>query len=492
MNRIPQRLFEKLTAAAVNPAPAQLPVYDGTPDPSLASLKELNLQNHLARFEGLVFNGNEGKALCPVHQETTPSFQVKRYTDGHWYWFDWHNQSGDGFSGTIIDYYVTIKKMALGEAIRLIKQRENIQAELERPAVIQKIEMELESSDDESKPFEGTLGQFLLAPIPEPIPLITGLFNENEFMLEGGVKGSHKTTLMMNMGLACGTGVEFLGFKPARPLRFLMIQQELNEGEFQKRLRAAVARGNFDTDNFFPYTGTANPIKLLDKDGFKRLITIIEKFKPDIIGLDPLSKFHRVNESDPRVWGEIRDVIHFLKVTYSAVVLSQHFTSKRPKDDPTAPVEAAGWFRGHTVLSDSADALFCLHRLPGQKDNPRLQLPYESYNMVEIELRNGRWPARFATEMDESSFLITRSDVWQEIGAKIERGNVREVVDAHGDEMLFAELVKYYQSLFGQGGITSTTVRKAVDREVSDGFITTEKLPGRGKPILIRSKVRIS
>jgi putative DNA primase/helicase len=124
MNRMPQQLLDKLIRPATDPRP--LPVYDATPDPALAGLKELDLREHLAKFEGLAFN-NHGACLCPVHQEMDPSFEVKRHTDGHWYWFDWHNQGQEGFSGTIIDYYVTIKGMGLGEAIQAIKGRENIQ-----------------------------------------------------------------------------------------------------------------------------------------------------------------------------------------------------------------------------------------------------------------------------------------------------------------------------------------------------------------------------
>jgi archaellum biogenesis ATPase FlaH len=123
LNRIPEAVLAYLRSATeLTP----LPDYDPTPDPTLARLKELDLRQHLARFEGLGFNG-KGTCLCPIHTETSPSFEVKRHTDGHWYWFDWHNQGRDGFSGTIIDYYVTIKGMTVGEAIRTIREREGIE-----------------------------------------------------------------------------------------------------------------------------------------------------------------------------------------------------------------------------------------------------------------------------------------------------------------------------------------------------------------------------
>jgi KaiC/GvpD/RAD55 family RecA-like ATPase len=120
---MPENIRAELLAATAPVTP--LPAYDGSPDPSLAELKELDLRDHLARFEGLVFNAKDA-CLCPVHAEKEPSFTVKRHTDGHWYWFDWHNQGRDGFSGTIIDYYVAVKGLSVGEAIRIVRDREGI------------------------------------------------------------------------------------------------------------------------------------------------------------------------------------------------------------------------------------------------------------------------------------------------------------------------------------------------------------------------------
>ncbi len=130
-DRAPQDLIALLVPSA---EVALLPVYDSTPDPALAKLKELDLRRHLTHFEGLVFD-YKGLCLCPVHGEKVPSFEVKLHTDGHWYWFDWHNQGRAGFSGTIIDYYVTIKGFTIAEAIKKIKGLEGIQETTIDPAL---------------------------------------------------------------------------------------------------------------------------------------------------------------------------------------------------------------------------------------------------------------------------------------------------------------------------------------------------------------------
>jgi hypothetical protein len=339
-------------------------------------------------------------------------------------------------------------------------------------------------------PFTGTLADFFNADLPEAEVVIKGLLSREEFMLMGGVKHAHKTTAMMDLGLHFADGREsWLNFPIPRPGRFLMVQQELGEGEFRKRLQKAVDGGRFDPSNFFPYTGTGDPIKLMDGIGFKRLCELCDKFKPDIIGLDPLHTFMVGGENRDEAFAAIRDRINYLKTVYNcAVITSHHFSSKRPKDDPDAPAEAGGWFRGHSVLSDAADVLFLLHRLPGQKDNPNLRLAYEDYNQVEITLRNGKWPPRFATEFNEETFLLRVSDVWHEVGAKIGFGEVREYCEAQGGSVMLKDLIVYFQ--IRDKALSPMTVKKAVEKEAQAGYVITEELPGRGRPLLIKSRVK--
>lgn len=476
---------KEFLAHFATPAPVTpLPIYDATPDPSLASLKELDLREHLAKFEGLVFN-NKGFCLCPVHAEKDPSFEVKQHTDGHWYWFDWHNQGREGFSGTIIDYYVTIKKMSVGEAIRTIRERQGI-----RETTITPVLTPLTAATNH-KAFVGSLQNFFIADIPESEALIEGLLRREEFLYVGGVKHSHKTSLVMGLGLYYAAGKSpWLIFKIPKPGRFLIVQQELGEAEFRKRLQAAVTYGGFDLsvlDRFFPFTGTGDPIKVHTDSGFARLESLIKQFQPDILALDPQAAFCSGGENDDKIQAGFRDRINYLKTQYKiGVVLSHHFSSKRPAGSPLAPTELGGWFRGHTVLSDAADAQIGLHRLPGQRDNPNLPQAYENYNQVEITLRNGKWPPRFAIEFDEASFLMHLTDVWKEMGMRIPVGDVREVCDAHGGSILLAELIRYYETRLG--GVSPHTVKKAVEREVEAGYIVTERLPGKGKPILVKSQ----
>jgi hypothetical protein len=297
----------------------------------------------------------------------------------------------------------------------------------------------------------------------------------------------------MGLALSFAAGKSpWLNFRIPKPGRVLMVQQELGEYEFKKRLQAALSFGGFDIsvrDRFFTFTGTGDPIKIMTDKGFARLEALVKQFSPDILALDPQASFCVGKENDDVAQAHLRDRINILKTKYKmGVVLSHHFSSKRPAGDLNAPTELAGWFRGHTVLSDAADAQFGLHRLPGQRTNPNLPRAYENYNQVEINLRNGKWPPKFSIEFDEQAFLMKMSNVWQEAGFRIPVGNVREVCDAHGGSILLAELVTYYIAQLGE--ISAPAVRSAVNRDVAAGLVATEKVKGKGSPILVKATER--
>ena len=132
MNRAPQEINEQLEAPKSGPMAVTPRPRNDHRDLELTRLKmNVDLRDHLAAYEGLVFNAR-GKALCPRHPETDPSFEVSVWSgDNQWHWKDWHNWKGvekdPEFSGSIFDYYVQFKGMSIAEAIRIVKDREGIQ-----------------------------------------------------------------------------------------------------------------------------------------------------------------------------------------------------------------------------------------------------------------------------------------------------------------------------------------------------------------------------
>jgi len=419
------------------------------------------------------------------------------------------------FLGSLFDGAIVIKPEVFLDLVAELRKKagglrivEKIERQAKSPSGIDEAEIRKDFEDldrtnnsthgaslhalSEVKPaFDGTLADFFQTDIPEAEILIEGLLSREELLYVGGVKGSHKTSLLMGMGLHVAAGkTPWLNFTIAKPGRFLMVQQELGEWEWRKRLRAAILYGGFDSsvlERFFTYTGTGNPIKIMTDRGFARLEALVKEFCPDILALDPQASFCVGKENDDQAQALLRDRLNHFKIKYKlGVALSHHFSSKRPAGDPTAPTELAGWFRGHTILSDAADAQLGLHRLPGQRTNPNLPRAFENYNQVEVNLRNGKWPPKFAIEFDEESFLMKLSDVWREAGFRIPVGNVREVCDAHGGSIPLAELILYYIAQIGE--VSAVVVKRAVNRDVAAGLVETEKLKGKGSPVLVKSK----
>jgi len=387
-----------------------------------------------------------------------------------------------------------LKKSLVRKLETWIKSPEGIESEDIRPEMEELGRIKQSGASDPVKSaFIGTLADFIKTDIPEAESLIDGLVRREEFLYVGGVKHSHKTTLLMDMGLHFAAGKSpWLNFTIPKPGRILMVQQELGQHEFRKRLLKAIKGGGFDNgvlDRFIPYTGTGDPIKLMTEDGVQRLEELIKNHLPlDILALDPQASFCVGRENDDVAQAKLRDVINFFKVNYKiGVALSHHFSSKRPAGDPTAPDELAGWFRGHSILSDAADAQIGLHRLPGQRKNPNLPRPYEDYNQVEVNLRNGKWPPKFAIEFIEESFLMKLSNIWHEAGFRIAVGDVRLVCDMKGGQILLADLIAHYNATIGP--ISDPAVKSAVKRDEAAGLVTTERTKGtKGSPILIKSK----
>jgi len=335
--------------------------------------------------------------------------------------------------------------------------------------------------------FIGSLEEFMAADIAKAEPLVDPLVFRSGFSMAGGMKGTHKSFFVIQLGLHLAAGRSpFLNSAIAQPARVLLIQQEISVGFMRERLQKINEANPIDTaGRFIPVTTTANQIRLISQKGLDQVKGWIDKFEPELLILDPISSFHDTQENDSVAQAKIRDVLNRLKAQYNmAVLITHHFSSKRSQNDPLAPTEAGGWFRGHSCLSDAADVLICLHRLPGQRENPGLSRSYEDYNQVQVQLRNGRWPERFAIEFDEETFLLRVSDVWREMGRKIIPGQVCTLLEANDGEMRRQDVI----NSLARGGISPMAVRRAIDEAVGQGQVEKKQLFGKGAPVMLRLK----
>jgi KaiC/GvpD/RAD55 family RecA-like ATPase len=333
--------------------------------------------------------------------------------------------------------------------------------------------------------FIGTVEEFMAADITKAEPLVDPLVFRGGFSAVGGVKGSHKSFFVTQLGLSLASGKpEFLNCPVLKPAKVVLVQQEISVGFLKERLERIKRGERYDTSGrFIPITTTGKQLKLLKDTDLDQIKRWLEKYEPDLLILDPISSFYDIEENASREMSRIRDVLNRLKSVHNlALLVTHHFSSKRNPNDPLAPTEVGGWFRGHSCLSDAADVLICLHRLPGQRENQGLSKNYEDYNQVQVQLRNGQWPERFSIEFDEDTFLLKVSDIWHELGQKIIPDQIYQLIFEHGGQMKRSEIITHFVNL----GITSRAIKRTIERIISTGKVTVEELPGRGSPQLLK------
>jgi len=349
---------------------------------------------------------------------------------------------------------------------------------------IRRIE-ESDGASNSKKRWIGTSEEFIDLEIDRVEKLADPIAGRNELIEIGGVKGSHKSFFITLLALHMTSGKSpFLNdyITIQKPTRFILIQQEVSLEEMRHRVEMMKRAGGFTTGNkFIPWTTTGEPLKILNDKDYNEIRRQLDKYKPDTLALDPLATFHVSREN---VFEDMAQLLHRfsqLRTEYNlALIFTHHYSSKLKLSDPNAPEELAGWFRGHTTLTDAADVLIGLHRLPGQRDNPNLMKAYEDYNLVQIQLRNGRWPDRFAIEFDEDTFLLKESSVWEEIGKKIFPNQIKALIEANDGEMLQKDVFPNFP------GIAATTVKRAIQAAKDQGLIEKDRLPGQGNPVILR------
>jgi len=329
-----------------------------------------------------------------------------------------------------------------------------------------------------------TYEDYMLREIPKVEKLVDPFVEKNGFTLIGGMKGIGKSLFVLQMALHLSSGQSgFLNSVIKKPARILLIQQEISEPGLKQRLEKIRQEKPFNQQGrFFIATTTGNPLKLTNDEHFKRIIKSVKEKRVEVLILDPLSTFNPSGENRFQDMRPILDKISELKTKYDlGVVITHHISSKINQDNPTAPVNLAGLFRGHTSLTDSADILIGLLRLPNKQRNQSLPLPYHNYCILETDLRNGERPEKFVIERDHDGLLFKPSNIWEEIGKKILPGEISELLRNNKGEMLQKDLIEVLSEK-----ASKPTIYKAILEAEKRGEIKRVPTGGKGSPLLIK------
>jgi len=238
---------------------------------------------------------------------------------------------------------------------------------------------------------------FFRSPVPSPPAIVEeGLLPVQSRMIIGGEENVGKTILATQLALDIASGSSFLRlFDISKPRRVLVIQAEVAEALYQRRLAKSVKI--YSRKIRSGYLHFAGPgIELDTKTGSDLFMTMVSETKADVVIIDPMYKFCSGDENSA---GEVKRFLHVLDSALSeygiSVIMTHH--KRKPYVTSSGKVVRVGLadFRGSSVLTGWADS-----RLIMTDNPPKVTL--------DMELRHATSkPQRIILTLDRKTMLFT-------------------------------------------------------------------------------------
>ena len=188
------------------------------------------------------------------------------------------------------------------------------------------------------------------SPMPESI-IKNGILLDKTMLVIVGPPKSKKTFLAQNLALAIAAGKSFANFEITEPKKVLYFLAE--GGYYPNRDRLQKMGADFSEkymEDFMLSLFSYLPIN--HNEAYKKMYNLIKASGAEVVFIDPLIKFHDVDENSASqlsdVFGRIRGLINELKVS---VILVHH----------TGKVESRGG-RGSSALNGEYDSCITIHK----------------------------------------------------------------------------------------------------------------------------------
>jgi len=209
-----------------------------------------------------------------------------------------------------------------------------------------------------------TLSELRTASFPEPEPIVDGLLHEGETVAIVGRPKVGKSRLCQQLALCVTRGQAFLDLKVKRPRRVLYLDFENRPAGIRRnlcKLAEPDARGDERLVVYSPETLSENLVSLAQKRGLEHLAELVDRFRPDLLIIDPWRLFLAGDENKAEVVGHALAVLSEVRRRRPALaVLIVHHLRKQPaagadivrlREQPSVWVEHASGsmaFVGHT------------------------------------------------------------------------------------------------------------------------------------------------
>ena len=266
---------------------------------------------------------------------------------------------------------------------------------------------------------------------PEPI-IKEGILLNGTILLIVGPAKSKKTFLTQNLALSIAMGKDFAGFKITKPKKVLYYLAE--GGYYPNRERLQKMAKNIPPDNtenflidFPPYMPINHP------ESYDEIYKTIKESDAEVVILDPLIRFHNVDENSASAMSEVFGIIRQLIKELGISVILVHHTGK---------VETRGG-RGSSVIIGEYDSCITIHRST------------EDYIRLTYDMRHVATPSSNRIRFNPDTFWFEREN------------RIVEILDKSGGSLPKKEFFKVYDK-------SQKTTYRHIDKAVKGGYIKDE------------------
>jgi hypothetical protein len=294
-----------------------------------------------------------------------------------------------------------------------------------------------------------------------------GLLPEEAVAVVGGISKLGKSVFVMNLGMCVSQGRPFLlQFNVPKREKVLYVQSEISPKSMQNRLRKMLGP---DTEEGWFFIYNVKGLLLHRQRDLDHLSDVVEAHQPKIVIIDPLYKFHTLDEN------KAGDMTKLLNCT--DILISRHGVSLVIVHHHGKPAEGkregAHQLRGSSIIADYGDSYFTLNRKSSRE--PR------SYIRLSFELRNDEDPAPMYLYRDPETLWYEVLD--EEVKGAVTIHDVVSTVNNLGGNVKRAALIKAIKDMTGRSERTVIdAITKAVTIKKVVRIVGTEK----GNPISYR------
>ncbi len=201
-----------------------------------------------------------------------------------------------------------------------------------------------------------------------------------------------KSRLQMQLALARAYGRPWLGF-PTTPGRTLYLNAEIVEEEFQERFRFMMEPcGPIPPGSVFVATTLGDPVYLNEDDGMRRVTSLLQRAKPDLLILDPLTHLYAGNQNDQEEMQTFLHNLRRLRIEHDLAISLVHHLRKPPRDKRWATEVSPHDMAGSSVLHREADAVIIYQGDGRSQIDVQFSLRHAAaLDPIRLRLSNGLW-----------------------------------------------------------------------------------------------------